>query len=127
MAIARNRFLKETHRRSIESPAGTALELDVAGATTDEDQFDWERLQQAIDQLSEKFRVVLLMFYFEDAGYREIADQLQLPIGTVMSRLARAKQSVRRYLMRAEGPPRPKMIETRRAPSPTGTGGPMIR
>ena len=38
------------------------------------------------------------MFYFEDRSYRDIADQLGLPQGTVMSRLSRAKTQLRRKL-----------------------------
>jgi len=45
---------------------------------------------------------VLLMFYFEDRAYREIAEELDLPIGTVMSRLARAKSQLRSRLFEAE-------------------------
>jgi RNA polymerase sigma-70 factor (ECF subfamily) len=55
-------------------------------------------LQQALAALSEPHRVVVLMYYFEDCSYREIAEQLDLPIGTVMSRLARAKRHLRDWL-----------------------------
>jgi RNA polymerase sigma-70 factor (ECF subfamily) len=34
------------------------------------------------------------MFYFQDLSYREIAEALEVPIGTVMSRLARARQQL---------------------------------
>ncbi|HEY7428988.1 MAG TPA: sigma-70 family RNA polymerase sigma factor [Gemmataceae bacterium] len=60
---------------------------------------DPERLQQALDDLPELFRTPIILYYFEDFGYREIAEQMDLPIGTVMSRLARAKAYLRSRLL----------------------------
>ena len=48
--------------------------------------------------------MVLVMFYFEECSYREIAQRLDLPIGTVMSRLARAKGHLRSRLFEPEHP-----------------------
>jgi RNA polymerase sigma-70 factor (ECF subfamily) len=59
---------------------------------------DPERLQQALNELPEVFRTPIILYYFEDFGYREIAEQMDLPIGTVMSRLARAKAHLRARL-----------------------------
>jgi RNA polymerase sigma-70 factor, ECF subfamily len=56
------------------------------------------RLQQALDELDEGFRTPLILFYFEEFSYRDIAEQMELPIGTVMSRLARAKAYLRAKL-----------------------------
>lgn len=57
---------------------------------------DWEhvdqRLKAAIDQLSPESRVILLLWGVEGFKYREIAEILELPIGTVMSRLHRARR-----------------------------------
>ncbi len=59
---------------------------------------DDEGLQLALNSLPEEFRTVLLLFYFEDLSYREIAERLELSIGTVMSRLSRGKQHLRQRL-----------------------------
>lgn len=57
-----------------------------------------DAVQGAIDQLPIIFREVLLLCDVEEASYREIAEILSIPIGTVMSRLARARKSVRESL-----------------------------
>jgi RNA polymerase sigma-70 factor (ECF subfamily) len=52
----------------------------------------------AIEQLPVIFREVILLCDVEDASYREIAEILSIPIGTVMSRLSRARKVVRQSL-----------------------------
>ena len=59
----------------------------------------------AIEQLPVIFREVILLCDVEDASYREIAEILSLPIGTVMSRLARARKAVRESLLSTSGAP----------------------
>jgi RNA polymerase sigma-70 factor (ECF subfamily) len=59
---------------------------------------DNEQLQRALDELPELFRTPVILFYFEEFSYRDIAEQMDLPIGTVMSRLARAKATLRQKL-----------------------------
>jgi RNA polymerase sigma-70 factor (ECF subfamily) len=58
-----------------------------------------ERLQEALNELPEVFRTPILLYYFEEFSYRDIAEQMDLPIGTVMSRLARAKAHLRSRLL----------------------------
>src|SRR5438874_8092097 len=67
---------------------------------------DPERLQEALNELPEVFRTPIILYYFEDFSYRDIADQMDLPIGTVMSRLARAKAHLRGRLL----PPAPAVL-----------------
>jgi len=60
---------------------------------------------EATDRLSDEHRAVLWLVVVEEFAYREAADILEVPIGTVMSRLHRARQELRRILMtgRANG------------------------
>ncbi|MEX2188747.1 MAG: sigma-70 family RNA polymerase sigma factor [Pirellulales bacterium] len=118
LVVARNVFLK-MRRRRVPMPAG-GLEIDInsvpdrtsveSAGQDDVDAIDTERLQAAIDELPDEFRVPVLMFYFEEASYRDIAEQLDLPPGTVMSRLSRAKSHLRNRLL-AGGRPTPRRID----------------
>lgn len=53
----------------------------------------------ALLQIDERHRAPLMLYYLEDHTYQEIADILEISIGTVMSRLSRAKEQMRRRLM----------------------------
>ncbi len=64
--------------------------------------------------MPDAFRLVVVMFYFEECSYREIAERLEVPIGTVMSRLARAKGHLRSILFEPEAGARKR---------PTSDGG----
>lgn len=61
-----------------------------------------EGVARAMDRLSPEHRTILLLRYFDDLSYQEIADVLQVKLGTVMSRLSRAK--VRLHGIMAEEP-----------------------
>jgi RNA polymerase sigma-70 factor (ECF subfamily) len=62
-------------------------------------EVDPERLQEALNEIPEVFRTPIILYYFDDFSYRDIAEQMDLPIGTVMSRLARAKAYLRGRLL----------------------------
>jgi RNA polymerase sigma-70 factor (ECF subfamily) len=101
-AILRNCYLKSFRRWAPAPETDVGTSLAHLPQHADELPIDGERLQAALDELPAEFKVVLLMFYFEDCSYREIAEQLQLPLGTVMSRLSRAKQHLRNRLLESE-------------------------
>jgi RNA polymerase sigma-70 factor, ECF subfamily len=61
-----------------------------------------ERLQTALARLPVQFREVLLLCDVEDMKYQEIADMLELPIGTVMSRISRGRRLLRGMLAEDE-------------------------
>jgi RNA polymerase sigma-70 factor (ECF subfamily) len=66
---------------------------------------DSDELQLVLNELPEEFRTPLILFYFDEFTYREIAEQMNVPIGTVMSRLARAKSYLRRRLETMQSAP----------------------
>jgi RNA polymerase sigma-70 factor (ECF subfamily) len=71
---------------------------DEAPPAWDGASFDWEhvddRLRKIIEELKDEYRQVLLMWGVQGLKYREIAEVLDVPIGTVMSRLHRARKLV---------------------------------
>jgi RNA polymerase sigma-70 factor, ECF subfamily len=99
--ILRNEYLhrvrneRRNHQVAWESLGDVADEEEPLDTTPDVDP---AKLQAALNELEESFRTPLILFYFEEFSYRDIAEQLDLPIGTVMSRLARAKTYLRAKL-----------------------------
>ena len=63
---------------------------------------DSETVLQALSELEEPFRAVITLFYLEQFSYRDIADVLAIPVGTVMSRLSRGKAQLRQRLVSNE-------------------------
>jgi RNA polymerase sigma-70 factor (ECF subfamily) len=111
--IARNAYLKE-----LRGPTSfvTAV-LDAFPAPSVEPsptEFDSERLQNVLNTLPEEFRSPVILFYFEDFSYKEIAEQMEVPVGTVMSRLARAKAYLRQRLTASQ----PAAVAHRRPAAP---------
>lgn len=82
------------------------FEPELHAATQDEPEepprFDSATLQRAIDELPASYRAPLILFYLKELSYKEIAETLGVPIGTVMSRLSRAKDILRSILRRIE-------------------------
>jgi RNA polymerase sigma-70 factor, ECF subfamily len=98
--IMRRAYLRTVCSRDFRARRLAApLDVDrLPAEVADEWEIDGAELQAAIDQLPDDYKLVLLSFYFEDRSYREIAAEFGLPIGTVMSRLSRAKAHLRSRL-----------------------------
>jgi RNA polymerase sigma-70 factor, ECF subfamily len=102
--IARSCFLKSRRRKRPSAAANFELDIDeIPERLVDDSPFDEERLRNALDQLGDDFRIIVTMFYYEELSYKEIAEQLSIPMGTVMSRLARAKGHLRKALDQSPG------------------------
>ena len=84
-------FDEQVHNSPAASPAPDAALLEKA---------DNDLLHKAIEALPAEYREVLIMRELESLSYKEIAQIAELPIGTVMSRLARAREQLRLSLMK---------------------------
>jgi RNA polymerase sigma factor (sigma-70 family) len=83
--------LRRAARRGRELPLDDAGEPDVATPSTQEDALRHADILAAVGQLPDDQRGLLLLVSIEDVSYAEAARILDIPIGTVMSRLARAR------------------------------------
>ena len=69
------------------------------------ERVDSQTLLSILGEIAEDFRAPLVLYYMQDLSYREIADVLALPLGTVQSRIARAKIQLLRRLNETNLPP----------------------
>ncbi|MEX0678006.1 MAG: RNA polymerase sigma factor [Pirellulales bacterium] len=93
--VLRNCYLK-TRGRRLALPIAD-FDVGEVPQPVPEQPIDNDQLQEAVNTLGDEFKLVVLLFYFEHRSYREIAELLDIPPGTVMSRLARAKGHLRRW------------------------------
>jgi RNA polymerase sigma factor (sigma-70 family) len=86
--------------RDLEAQHGAVPENDPAALAARAD--DWKMLAGALEKLPVEFREVIVLRELEDLSYKEIADIAEIPIGTVMSRLSRARRMLLSQLTQLE-------------------------
>jgi RNA polymerase sigma factor (sigma-70 family) len=93
-------FLSQKHR-SVRFPHVTiaSVEHELPVLTPEMvDEMDGMLVMEALLEIDERHRAPLVLFYLQDLSYREIAEILDVPVGTVMSRLSRSKAVLRDHL-----------------------------
>lgn len=96
-AIVRNAYLKNRRHPVVGLPA---FELpDDPPTTAAPFDIDPEELQETLKSLPEEYQTPLVLFYFQALSYKELADLLNVPLGTIMSRLSRGKALLRKRLL----------------------------
>lgn len=110
LAIARRQFMrvlrKTVHKKhgrmvSIESPhvdADAVLCENAQAAAPIQEIENKDCVERALSELGTDARLVIVMHYFEELSYAQIAAELDIPIGTVMSRLSRSREQLRKVL-----------------------------
>ena len=106
--ILRNTFL--TSRTGLKATMTVPLEpeeespvLPIQRETPEAmliERSNWQLIQSAIEELPWHYREVLLLCDLEEMSYREISETLSIPIGTVMSRLSRARNTLAELVRR---------------------------
>ena len=104
-SIMRNLFLKDLEKNKKRINVDfDAVSNTISGlSNVEEEHLKGEaarNLRAVLDKLDDRLKAPIVMFYFDRLTYKEIAKTLSLPIGTVMSRIARGKVYLRRELNR---------------------------
>jgi RNA polymerase sigma-70 factor (ECF subfamily) len=90
-AILRNSCMDQLRRRKAAPTTPLAGDYPAPEAQAD---FDWARLDKAIATLPPVHQEILRLRYFGELSYADLAEALQIPVGTVMSRLHAARKTL---------------------------------
>src|SRR5215469_14488724 len=107
--ILRNTFLTSRSGLSVKMTVGLDREEDAIGRPADTPEAvllaraDQQMVQSALERLPVQFREVIVLCDIEEMSYQEIAEIAGIPIGTVMTRLSRARRSMRELLVEKLG------------------------
>lgn len=98
MTIMTNQFRNKLKKHSNQPPMVPIESQVIASEQPIGDPLAMDKIQWAINQLSEDNKAVLMLVIVENYSYLEISKMLDIPMGTVMSRLSRARKSIAQNL-----------------------------
>lgn len=92
----------------IEDDEGGEMIMDLRSDTLDPEQHIMKKqkvmmLRELVDKLKPRYKTLIEMRYFQELSYEEIADQLELPLGTVKAQLFRAREFLYNVLKNTQG------------------------
>jgi RNA polymerase sigma-70 factor (ECF subfamily) len=98
VAILRRRVVDRWRRRTLPGPPGGEFTADVEVNAVDPLANDYtDEMQHALDRLPLELRESLLLVVVAELTHQEAADLLKVPLGTVLSRVSRARERLREY------------------------------
>ena len=126
-SVLHNTFVDGRRRRAAEAhrEAVAARSIDAIVPPPQESSLRLDQIRRAFDTLPEEQRAVLHLVAIEGLSYEEAADALNVPIGTLMSRLGRARAALRIYeeAHPADRPQLPVLVPSRSRPNLRVVGG----
>ena len=106
--IRRKKMVTFSIDKTFENDEGSEMSMDIKseGPTPEENFMKKQKVQHmrdVVEKLKPRYRVLVEMRYFDELSYEEIADKLELPLGTVKAQLFRAREFLANILKNSEG------------------------
>jgi RNA polymerase sigma factor (sigma-70 family) len=106
--IRRKKMITFSIDRTFENEEGGKMSIDIKAdvLNPEEDMVKKQKVQlmhEVVDKLKPRYRVLVELRYFEELSYEEIAEKLELPIGTVKAQLFRAREFLANIMKNNEG------------------------
>ena len=112
ITILRNTYvshLRHVGRHPEESPCGMDPDLAAATPPMQGQEMAIQDIGRALEQLRDDQREVVLLVGLEELSYKDTAEVLGIPVGTVMSRLSRGRENLRRIMHGGGGDAKPSL------------------
>lgn len=104
--IARNTFIDFVRRRQEDLPIDDRFTSPVSSAPTPEESVinlqQRTQIEHYLERLTPRYRQLILMRFFEEYSYEEIAAKLSLPLGTVKTQIHRAREQMCRLIAQGD-------------------------
>ena len=106
--IRRKKMVTLSIDRTFENEEGGEMSMDIKAASLnpEEDMVKKQKVQlmhEVVDKLKPRYRVLVELRYFDELSYEEIAEKLELPLGTVKAQLFRAREFLANILKNSGG------------------------